>query len=357
MEQVASDIKNQLPECILIRLFKGYIHDTYKTNTILSSLIYSKSMLNKCIWGAQEVDVNLTSLNQSGLLHLKHQVFSLGCNKTANLPYMLNGQSKRRTEHKKTWEKHETKRATWCGKGQEEKSNSPWDTTERVSESQKWLSPGWQAYGRRKKNTSTTCNSIIFSENCWMVISVTMVRPHKRNFWHSKVTFKALSKTTSLIQDREGREVLFFTGGIDPPWEFITVSVCKFTIPNETQHLLWLYSTHGTCFLFIYWSGTILGSLNLNLSTRPVKNMGPKWPTTYHLCKGADNDVWPVGRWWHRKPPSSWDFPCKPLREASLSKLSSRMIRPKMDRLSSWELWKSASQKGGVSVRGQKHVM
>ena len=190
-----------------------------------------------------------------------------------------------------------------------------------------------------------------------LVISVTMVRPHKRNFWHSKVTFKALSKTTSLIQDREGREVLFFTGGIDPPWEFITVSVCKFTIPNETQHLLWLYSTHGTCFLFIYWSGTILGSLNLNLSTRPVKNMGPKWPTTYHLCKGADNDVWPVGRWWHRKPPSSWDFPCKPLREASLSKLSSRMIRPKMDRLSSWELWKSASQKGGVSVRGQKHVM
>ena len=99
-------------------------------------------------------------------------------------------------------------------------------------------------------------------------------------------------------------------------------------------------------FLFIYWSGTILGSLNLNLSTRPVKNMGPKWPTTYHLCQGADNDVWPVGRWWHRKPPSSWDFPCKPLREASLSKLRSRMIRPKMDRLSSWEVWKCASHRG-----------
>ena len=66
-------------------------------------------------------------------------------------------------------------------------------------------------------------------------------------------------------------------------------------------------------------------------------NMWPNWPTPKPLRQGADNDVWPVGRWWHKKPPSSWDFPCKPLREASLSKLSSRMIRPKMDRLSSLE--------------------
>ena len=74
------------------------IHDMSKIHNIVQSYNYTpKSMLNKCIWGAQEVDVNLTSLNQSGLLHLKHQVFSLGCNKTANLPYMLNGQSKRRT--------------------------------------------------------------------------------------------------------------------------------------------------------------------------------------------------------------------------------------------------------------------
>ena len=194
---------------------------------------------------------------------------------------------------------------------------------------------------------------------------MTKVRPHKRNFWHSKVAFKALSKTTSLIQDcqvvlrqagRQGGTI--FTGGIDLPWEFIMVSVVESSQSQmKPSNLLWLYKTHGTFFLFIYWSGTILGSLNLNLSTRPVKNMGPKWPTTSHLCQGADNDVWPVGRWWHRKPPSSWDFPCKPLREASLSKLSSRMIRPKMDRLSSWELWKGVSQKGGVSVRGQKHLM
>lgn len=62
----ASGKWHQEPTSRMYSRFFYRIHDTYKTNTILSSLIYSKSMLNKCIWGAQEVDVNLTSLNQSG---------------------------------------------------------------------------------------------------------------------------------------------------------------------------------------------------------------------------------------------------------------------------------------------------
>ena len=73
---------------------------------------------NQCIWGAQEVDINLTSLNQSRLLHLKHQVFCLGCKKQSTNVERANGGQQMR-EHKKTWEKQETKRAKWGRKGQE----------------------------------------------------------------------------------------------------------------------------------------------------------------------------------------------------------------------------------------------
>lgn len=226
--------------------------------------------------------------------------------------------------------------------------------TERVSESHKWLSPGWQAYGRRKKNI----NNIQQHHFLWKVLNGHFCD-------HGPTTFQELLTQQSDVQGsfkdhildpRQGGQ----GGTIFHRWNWSTLRIHhgqRLQVHNPKWNPAPAVALQHTwnVFLFMYWSGTILGSLNLNLSTRPVKNMGTKWPTTSHLCQGADNDVWPVGRWWHRKPPSSWDFPCKPLREASLSKLSSRMIRPKMDRLSSWELWKSASQKG-VLVLGDRSI-
>ena len=255
MEQVASGIKNQLPECIL-----GFFKDTWyvKTNTILSSLIYSKSMLNKCIWGAQEVDINLASLNQSGLLHFKHQVFSLSCKKTANLPYIpIYAEWTKQTEDNK-WgniRKLEInmKRKERNGAERAKKRKAILHTTQQKESQNRrdnYHPAGKHTVAERKTHQHYTTASFSLKTVEWSFLWPWW-NTTQRNFWHSKVTFKALSKTTSLIQDREGRERLFFTGGIDPPWGFITVSVCKFTIANKTQHLLWLYKTHGT-FFFVH---------------------------------------------------------------------------------------------------------
>ena len=146
MEQVENGIKNQGPQCILVS-FWGHvkkntqycpvIDNSLKLHMEIACLVSRLAQFhaNQCIWGAQEVDINLTSLNQSGLLHLKHQVFCLGCKKqSANVEReMEDNKWGKIRKHERNMKRKER---VGSGKGQEQKINAQRDTTEdlRIAE-------------------------------------------------------------------------------------------------------------------------------------------------------------------------------------------------------------------------------